>query len=192
MYTVFKESNTMCYHSLVTKQTTSTGATLGHPFYLWSRNCQPSDRVWMELAVLVATKQLYEWSMNEFLQELLPLKKVMSLQRAKVRSQRSWSQRSKQILPQFGRFRIVAPFWFTDSYEMMPKAWSDIHVKGVPIVSQCHLSNIKVIRTEISTILIRIRRFPTITSVWFHRWLRNYAQSFKWHGRCPFIFKIIF
>ena len=41
--------------------------------------------------------------------ELLPLTKVMSMQKDKVRGQRSGSQRSKQILPQFGRFGTVTP-----------------------------------------------------------------------------------
>ena len=36
----------------------------------------------------------------------------MSVQKVKVRGQRSGSRRSKQILSQFGRFRTVTPAWF--------------------------------------------------------------------------------
>ena len=44
-------------------------------------------------------------------QELLPWAKVMSKPKVKVRGQRSRSQRSKQILPQFGCYRTVIPVW---------------------------------------------------------------------------------
>ena len=54
-------------------------------------------------------------------QELLPQTKGMSMQKVKVRGQRSRSQRSKQIFPQFGLFRTITPVQFesTDGYEMM-------------------------------------------------------------------------
>ena len=67
-------------------------------------------------------------------QELLPLTEVMP--EVKVRGQRSRSQRSKQILSQFGRF------------------W-------------------------------------TVTPVWIHRWLRNYAHSLKWQRRGALLFFVV-
>ena len=44
-------------------------------------------------------------------QELLPLTKVISLQKVKFRDQSSRSQMSKQILPQFGHSWTVIPVW---------------------------------------------------------------------------------
>ena len=58
--------------------------------------------------------------------ELLPLTKVMPMQKAKVRGQMSMLQRSEQILPQFGIFRPIAPVWITDGYEVMHIAWNSI------------------------------------------------------------------
>ena len=101
---------------------------------------------------LTATKQLYDhvrqsvhMSVTPFhsipvivsssnFQTLLPLAKVISTR--KVRGQRTRSQRSKQILPQFGSFR-------------------------------------------------------TVTLVRIHRWLRNDAQSFKWHKRGVLLFSYV-
>ena len=42
-----------------------------------------------------------------------------------------------------------------------------------------HPSNFKVTRAEKLMILSRIEHVPTVTPVWIHRWVRNYAQSFK-------------
>ena len=44
-------------------------------------------------------------------QEWLPLTEMMSMQKVKVRSQRSRSQKFEQILTQFGRFWAVTPVW---------------------------------------------------------------------------------
>ena len=44
-------------------------------------------------------------------QESLPLAEVMPTEKIKVRGQRSRSQRSKQILPQFWCFRTITPVW---------------------------------------------------------------------------------
>ena len=51
----------------------------------------------------------YQLSSN--FQKLLALTKVMSMRKIKVRDQRSRSQRSKQILSQFGHFRTVTLVW---------------------------------------------------------------------------------
>ena len=44
-------------------------------------------------------------------QELFPFTNAMSMQKVKVRGQRSRSQRSKQILSQFWIFRTINPVW---------------------------------------------------------------------------------
>ena len=63
-------------------------------------------------------------------QGLSPLTNMMSMQRVKARGQRSKSQRSKQILPQFGLFQTMTPVWITDGYQMMHMAW--IRMEEVP------------------------------------------------------------
>ena len=60
--------------------------------------------------------------------------------------------------------------------------------KRCPIVSQGYLSNFKVTGAGKSTILIPIEHFRTVTRVWMHRWLRNNAQSLKWHRRGALLF----
>ena len=60
-------------------------------------------------------------------QELLPWSKVMSMQKVKVKGQRSRSQRSTPNLAVSG---LYLQFEYTNSYEMMHKAWSS--VKEVP------------------------------------------------------------
>ena len=76
-------------------------------------------------------------------QEWLPMTEVISMQKVKVRGQRSRSQRSKPTL-------VVSVLWlqfeFTGGYEMMHKAWSCIEE-----VSHCfssHPSNLKVTRDK--------------------------------------------
>ena len=54
-------------------------------------------------------------------------------------------------------------FWFTDGFEMMHTARSNI--EGVPYC------------LKKSQILTRIERFRTVTPVWIHRWIWNDEQS---------------
>ena len=53
-------------------------------------------------------------------QELIPFTEVMSMQKVKVRGQRSRSQRSQ---PHLAVFRTLTPFEFTYGDEMLHKAW---------------------------------------------------------------------
>ena len=55
--------------------------------------------------------------------------------------------------------------------------------KRCPVVFQGHPSNFKVTRLKKSSILTQMGRFRTVTPVWIHQWVRNYAQSLKKHGR---------
>ena len=55
---------------------------------------------------------------------------------------------------------------------------SDVHAK-----CQGHNSKFKV--TEVIT---QFSRFRTVTPVWIHQWLRNDAQSLKWHIRGALLF----
>ena len=105
----------------------------------WSEDCLTSS-----MEFLAATKQLYEWfSLSVRLsvhpsfclshlfvyvpiivsswnfQELLPMTKVMCMQKVKVRDQRSRSQRSQP-----NHLRIVTPvwihiWWWKDAYSLM-------------------------------------------------------------------------
>ena len=57
-----------------------------------------------------------------------------------------------------------------------------------PLVFQGHLSNFKVTRWKILSILTQIGCFRTITPVWIHQWLWNYAQGLKQHRRRALLF----
>ena len=104
-----------------------------------------------EILFSAATKQLDEWSVGLSitpfwqcschpiimkLSGVITIDRSDAMQKVKVRGQRSRSQRSKQILSQFGRF------------------W-------------------------------------TVTPVWIHRWLRNYAHSLKWQRRGALLFFVV-
>ena len=51
----------------------------------------------------------------------------------------------------------------------------EVALKRCPIVFQGHPSNFKVTRLKKSSNLTQIWRFRTLTPVWIHQWLRNYA-----------------
>ena len=89
---------------------------------------------------------------------------------------RSHGSKICRIWPKWGISGLWLKFEFTNGYEMMHKASSSIEQ-----VSYCfsRTSNYKVTRLEKSSILIQIRRFQTVTPVWFNQWLRNDAQSLK-------------
>ena len=68
----------------------------------------------------------------------------------------------------------------------------DVAVKRCPIVIQSHLSNFKVTRDKILTILTQIGRFRTLTTFWIHRRLWNDAQCLKYHkGGAPLSVNVI-
>ena len=69
---------------------------------------------------------------------------------------------------------------------MMHKTWSSI--EEVPYCFQGHTSNCKATRLYKSSILTQIGRFRTVSPVWNHRWVRNDAQSFKYHKRGGLLF----
>ena len=99
----------------------------------------------------------------------------MSMHKVKVRGQRSRSQKSKQILPQFGLFRSVTPVWI---HRWLPNDAQSLqwHRRGVI----CQISRSHELKW---TILIQIEHFWTVTTVWIHWWLRNNAQTLKWYRR---------
>ena len=111
-------------------------------------------------------------------QDSLPLVKVMSMQKIKVRGQRS---RSKPYFPQFGRFRTVTPVWI--HRWIRGDAQSLKWHRGGALLFFGHPPNFLVIRAEKSTILTQIEGLQTVTPVWIHRRLPNDAQSLKWHRR---------
>ena len=81
-------------------------------------------------------------------------------------------------LTQIGRCRTgtlvwIHP-WLRNDAQSLEVAW-----KRCPIVFQRHPSNCKVIRPKKSSILTQIRLIWTVTPVWIHQWLRNYAKSLK-------------
>ena len=50
------------------------------------------------------------------------------------------------------------------------------------------MSNCKVTRLKKLSIFTQIGGFGTVTPVWIHQWLRNDAQSLKWHRRGALLF----
>ena len=76
-------------------------------------------------------------------QELLPLTKLMSMTKVQVKSQRSMSQRSKQILPQFGCFRTVTPVWIHQWLWNNAQSLK-LHRRGALLFFKVIYSNIKV------------------------------------------------
>ena len=64
----------------------------------------------------------------------------------------------------------------------------EVALKRCPIVFQGHPSNFKVTRLWKWLNLTQIGRFRTVIQVWNHRWLRNDAQSLKWHSRGVLLF----
>ena len=64
---------------------------------------------------------------------------------------------------------------------MATKWWTELEVayEMYPIVFQGHSSTFNVTRFYKSSNLTQIGRFRTVTPIWIHQWLRNYAQSLK-------------
>ena len=111
-------------------------------------------------------------------QELLPLTKVMSTQKVQVKSQRSMSQRSRQILPQFGCFRTVTPVWI---YQWL---WNDaqsleLHRRGALLFFNVIYSNIKVTQDKKIADFDPNWAFPDCNSSLNRPWLWNDTQSLK-------------
>ena len=99
-------------------------------------------------------------------QGLLPMTGVMSMQKVKVRGQRSRSQRSKP------NFAISGPWLITILNPHMMTKWYtklDVAKERCPIDFQGHPSNLKVTRLKRSLILTQIWRFRTVTPVWIHQ-----------------------
>ena len=102
----------------------------------------------------------------------------MSMQKVKVRGQRSRSQRSKT---QFSRFRTVTPvwiyiWWWNDAQRLM-LLWRGalLFCKIIRQISRSHGTK--------SPILTRIENFRTVTPALIHWWLWSDAQSLKQHRR---------
>ena len=84
----------------------------------------------------------------------------------------------------------VTPFWLCSRHRIITKFSgvitndkSDVRAKG-----QGQRSKVKVTRLKKIFHFTQIRRFRTVTPVWIHQWLRNDAQSLKWHGRGALLF----
>ena len=118
-------------------------------------------------------------------QELLPLTDVMSVQKAKVRGQRSVTENKTPL----SCFRTVTPvwihiWWWNDAQSLMLLRGALLFFKVIP-------SNFKFTWLKIST-LTQIGCFRTVTPVWIHQWLWNGAQSLKQQRRgVLFFFKVI-
>ena len=91
----------------------------------------------------------YQLSSN--FQKLLALTKVMSMRKIKVRDQRSRSQRSKQILSQFGHFRTVTLVWI--------HIWLRNNAQSLKWYRKCALLYFKVI--------CQISRLQGLKNRWF-------------------------
>ena len=115
---------------------------------------------------------------------IMKLSGVITIDRryAKDQSQRSGSQRSKQFLSPTWQFQDRNPSFNSQ----MATKWCtklEVVLNRSPVVFRDHLSNFK------ATWAAKIEDFDpnsasrTAIPVWIHRWLRNDAQSLKWHRR---------
>ena len=93
----------------------------------------------------------------------------MSMQKVKVRGQRSMSQRSVWI-----------HIWRWNGAQSLM-----LLRRGA---FQDHPSNFKVTRLKQLSILTQIGSLGTVTPVWIHQWLWNDAQIMKQHKRCALLF----
>ena len=108
-------------------------------------------------------------------QELLPLTKVRSMQKVEVRGQRSRSQRLKPNLTVSG---LLIQFEFTYDDEMLHKAWCCL--EEVPYCFS---------RSSIKFQGHTAKKIVKFDPDWaFPDWLRNDAQSLKWHRRGVLLF----
>ena len=107
-------------------------------------------------------------------QELLPMTKVTSMRKVKVRGQRSRSQVNTQL----NRFWTVTPvwihiWWWNDAYSlMMLRRGALLFFKVIRQISRSHGS-------KKCSIWPRLGISGLLTPVWIHQWLRNDAQSLK-------------
>ena len=106
----------------------------------------------------------------------------MSMQKVKVRGQRSRSQRSWTHLAVSGP---QLQFEFTYGAEIMHKAWCCL--EEVPYCSS--RSSVKCQgHTAKKSILTQIGSFRTVTPVWIQHWLWKVAQRLKQHRRGALLF----
>ena len=101
--------------------------------------------------------------------ELLPMTELRSMLKVKVKI-----TEVKTLLSRFCTVTPVQKFTFDD--EMMHKAWCclgevDYSFSRSSVNFQGHAA--------IFFFFYQIGRFRTVTPVWIHQWLRNYAQSLK-------------
>ena len=69
---------------------------------------------------------------------------------------------------------------------MIHKAWSSI--EEMPYCFWGSSENFSVTRLTQLSILTRIERFRTVTTIRIHQWVWNDAQSLKWHRRGALLF----
>ena len=102
----------------------------------------------------------------------LPMTEVMSMQKVKVRGQRSRSQRWKSYIAVSG---LQLQFELTYGNEVTHRAWC-----GLGEVSYClSRSSVKFKGPTAQSILTQIGRFRTVTGVRIHQRLWNDTQSLK-------------
>ena len=107
-------------------------------------------------------------------QELLPMTKVKSMQKVKVRGQRSRSQR---LWPHLAVSGPLLQFEFTNGDETMHKALCCLG--EVPYCFSRSSVKFQGSMAQKSLNLIQIGHFRTVTQVWIHQWLWNDAQCSK-------------
>ena len=95
-----------------------------------------------------------------------------------------WDKKNHQLWPKLDFSGLLLQFEFTNGYEMMHKAWSNLG--EVPFVFR-HLLNFKVTLLKISLLFTQSGHFQTVTTIRIHSWLWNDAQSLK--KQCPIVFQ---
>ena len=106
----------------------------------------------------------------------------MSMQKIKVKGERSRSQRSEQILPQLGHFRKITPGLF--------HRWLQNEAQRLKLCRRGALLFFKKFTQieKLKNFFTWIERFQTVNPVWIHRWLQNDAQNLKWQRRVVLLF----
>ena len=106
-------------------------------------------------------------------QESLPMTEVMSMQKVKVRGQRSRSQRSNPNLAVSGP-QLQFEFTYGDEMHI---AWCCL--EEVPYYFSRSSVKFQGHTAKKSSILTQIGRFQTVTPVCIHQWLRNDTHKLK-------------
>ena len=119
---------------------------------------------------------------HNIFQELLPSTDVVSMHKVIIRGHNSRSQRSKQILPHYGRFPTVTPVIIhrclrNDTHSLTwCRRGAILLFEGIWQISKSHGPENFLLWPKFRTL------------AWIHRWIRNKTQSLKGQKICSYCF----